>query len=226
ALSAELECVLARALENPSNECRSVHGPSFEALLEIIEPPPHLFVFGAGPDAVPVVQFARALGLSVTVCDASRRPSLRERFPNTEFHAADAASLAPRLDQCRTPLALVMSHHFQSDVAALGMLLESRAAYIGLLGPARRTAQLLKELNRERDTLSTRDRARLHGPVGLDLGAQTPAQIALAILAEIQAVLQHASAKPLSRGAPRAIHAPEPNITLAAAAPLAPTGST
>ncbi|HEY4104082.1 MAG TPA: XdhC family protein [Polyangiaceae bacterium] len=225
-LVAEFEPVLARALENPSDECRMVRGPGFEAMLEIIEPAPHLFVFGAGPDAVPVVTFAHALGLNVTVCDPSRRVSVRERFPQTDFHVGSATSLAARIARCRTPLALVMSHHFQTDVEALGMLLESRATYIGLLGPARRTARLLNELKLEREQLSPRDRARLHGPVGLDLGAQTPAQIALAILAEIQAILQCANAKPLSRRAPRAIQVPEPNITLASASELARTGST
>lgn len=226
-LTAELRGVAEYALSTPSTESRSVHGRGFEALLEFIEPAPHLFVFGSGPDAVPVAELARIIGLGVTVCDNTGRIAARERFPRgTDLHVGDVASVQPLIDARRTALAVVMSHHYPSDAGTLKMLLETRAAYVGMLGPARRTDRILREIGRERASLSLADRARLHAPVGLDLGAQTPAQIALSILAEIQAVLAHANARPLSSRGPRSIHLAEPSVVLPSAAPLARTGST
>lgn len=226
AVASQLGLAAERALSEDKPRCRAIHGSGFEALLEIIEPPPHLFVFGTGPDAVPVVEFAHALGLGVTVCDTTARASLRERFsPGTEFHVGKTRSVLPKLDARRLPLAVVMSHHYQSDSEAIDTLLDSRAAYIGVLGPARRTARLLSELPRAKRSLGARDRARLRAPIGLDLGAETPAQIALSIMSEIQALLAGASAEPLSRRGPRPIHAPQPGPTPSCAANLARTGS-
>ncbi len=226
-VNAELRGVAEYALATQSSDCRGVHGHGFEALLEIIEPTPHLFLFGSGPDAVPVAELARTLGLGVTVCDNTGRIAARERFARgTDVHVGDVASMQPLIDARRTALAVVMSHHYPSDSDTLKMLLETRAAYIGMLGPARRTERILRELGRERASLSQHDRARLHAPVGLDLGAQTPAQIALSILAEVQAVLAHANARPLSSRGPRSIHLAEPSVLLSSAKQLARTGST
>ncbi len=224
---AELRGIAEYALSIASGDCRNIHGHGFEALLEIIEPAPHLFVFGSGPDAVPLVELAQVLGLGVTVCDHTGRIAARERFPRgTDVHVGDVASVKQLIDARRTALTVVMSHHYPTDTEALSMLLETRAAYVGMLGPARRTERMLREIGRERTTLSPVDRARLHAPVGLDLGAQTPAQIALAILAEIQAVLARANARPLSRTPRRSIHLAEPAVTLSSATALARTGST
>jgi len=226
-VNTELRGVAEYALSTSSADCRSVHGHGFEALLEIIEPSPHLFLFGSGPDAVPIVELARALGLGVTVCDSTGRIAARERFPcGTHVHVGDVASVQPLLEARRTSLAVVMSHHYPTDAAALKMLLETRAVYLGMLGPARRTERILREIGRERSSLSAPDRARLHAPVGLDLGAQTPPEIALSILAEVQAVLARANARPLSARGPRSIHLAEPSVTLPSARLLARTGST
>jgi xanthine/CO dehydrogenase XdhC/CoxF family maturation factor len=223
----QLALAAEHALSEAQPRCRTLQGPGFEALLEIIEPAPHLFVFGAGADAVPVVEFAHALGLGVTVCDTTARLSLRERFSSaTEFHVGSVSSVLPRIEARRTPLAVVMSHDYRTDTEALELLLGSHAAYIGVLGPERRSARMLSDLSRSKPNLSPRDRARLRAPVGLDLGAETPVQIALSIVAEIQAVLGRANAVPLSQRGPVPIHTPDPTLTLPASASLARTGST
>lgn len=84
-----------------------------------------------------------------------------------------------------------MNHNVARDVASLGAALASKAAYIGVLGPRRRTEALLAELGTSGDR-------RLHAPVGLAIGAESPAEIALSIVAEVQAVLRDAPARPLS----------------------------
>jgi xanthine/CO dehydrogenase XdhC/CoxF family maturation factor len=90
-------------------------------------------------------------------------------------------------------LAVIMSHHFETDREALRELLPSRAHYIGVLGPAKRTRRLLDEISGTSRTWPKRVRQRVHGPAGLQLGAESPHEIALSILAEAQAVLTSSS---------------------------------
>ena len=216
----------ASALSEPRARTRTLHTQSFQALLEVFEPAPHLFVFGSGPDALPLVQFASGLGLGVTVCDAHPRVIVRERFaPLAELHLGELSGVVPKIRARRRALAVVMSHHYPTDSAALRLLLESPALYIGLLGPRRRTQRLLGELFPDSSELRARALARLHSPIGLDLAAETPAQIALSIVAEIQAVLGRASAQPLSECGKEPIHRVERALELPLLAELARTGT-
>ena len=215
----------SEAMAAPGSGARVIASDGIEALLEVIEPPPHLFVIGAGPDARPMVEFATALGFGVTVCETNARVAVRERFAQrASLHVGSIDSIASQIAARRTPVAVVMSHHYPTDLQALGMLLGSRAAYIGMLGPARRTRRMLQEMFGEGASLSHRDRARLRAPIGLDLGAETPAQIALSVIAEVQAVLAHASALPLSEKR-RPIHGLVPTLDVPAEAELGKTGT-
>jgi xanthine dehydrogenase accessory factor len=153
-----------------------------EVFLEVVRPPLHLVVFGAGFDAVPVVNAGKALGWQVTVVD--RRLGFARQ---AAFAAADEALavrpevLADRLD--RRTAAVVMHHNFPDDRAAVATLLNSDVPYIGVLGPRARTEKILAELELSADTL-----ARLYAPVGLDIGAETPEEIAAAVVAQVIAV--------------------------------------
>jgi len=229
-LSGPAWATLAQAAENamaePRAQTRLIQADQFQALLEVIEPPPHLFVFGAGPDALPLVEFATALGFGVTVCETSARTVLRERFVGrAELHVGSIESVARKVAVRRTPVAVVMSHHYPTDQRALAMLLESHASYIGMLGPLRRTERMLHELFPDASELATRDRARVRAPLGLDLGGENPAQIALSAIAEIQAVLAHASGLPLSQRTNRPIHHPTSVCSTDTPRMLAKTGT-
>jgi xanthine/CO dehydrogenase XdhC/CoxF family maturation factor len=154
---------------------------SVEAYVEAILPPPRLFVFGIGHDAVPIVQLAHAVGWDVAVCAHEPRHATRSRFSAAdEVLIGTAADLAARVDECDRAVALVMSHRHDLDRANLAALVHTRARYIGV-----QTPKLLAEAGVAGD-------ARLHAPVGLDLGARTAHEHALAIIAEIQAVLRDA----------------------------------
>jgi CTP:molybdopterin cytidylyltransferase MocA len=113
------------------------------------------------------------------------------------------------IDAAAEAYVVIMHHHNATDRDAIAMTLASCARYIGVLGPARRTHDLLAELGR------TADDPRLHAPIGLDVGAETPEQIALAIVAEVQAVRSHARGGML-RARARALHADVATIVLAA----------
>ncbi len=178
------------------------------ALVEVVEPPPHLFVFGSGADVVPLVRAGAILDWNVTVCGKPGQLGVRERF--VELACLSEAPLADNvaaLARCARPLAVVMSHDFAQDRAALAQLLELDVAYIGVLGPARRTERMLQEIALERGPIAPERRRRVFGPAGLALGAETSAEIALSIVAEAQATLAQSHRSSLrERGGD--IHAP------------------
>jgi xanthine/CO dehydrogenase XdhC/CoxF family maturation factor len=151
--------------------------------VESLAPPVQLLVCGAGTDAQPVVAQAAALGWSVVVLDQRADFARAARFPEARVIVAkDAAALdGLRLD-ARTA-AVVMSHSFAQDSFFLEAVLRQPLGYRGVLGSRRRTLDLLARLGR--DAMP----ADLHAPAGLDIGAETPEQIALSILSEVQATL-------------------------------------
>jgi len=149
---------------------------------ESLTPPVQLLVCGAGTDAEPVVVQAAALGWSVVVLDQRADFARATRFPKAGgvIVARDAAALdGVRLD-ARTA-AIVMSHSFAQDTFFLEWLLAQPLGYLGVLGSRRRTLDLLARLGH--DAMP----AEVHAPAGLDIGAETPEQIALSILSEVQA---------------------------------------
>ncbi|AUN95208.1 XdhC family protein [Pseudazoarcus pumilus] len=159
---------------------------SVEVACERMMPPQRLVVFGAGHDAVPLVSFAKALGWHVSVADARAQYARRARFP-----AADrVTSMGPdtTLEQCGvTPQAavVVMTHSIEQDRALLARLLATPRSYVGQLGPMERTERMLCEIRDAGGAPLYTD--GLHYPVGLDIGADNPEEIALAIVAEIRA---------------------------------------
>lgn len=151
--------------------------------------PPRLLLLGAGPDALPVADFAARLHWKVTVVDHRPAYALAERFPSAQrVVLAVPEELSRSLEPARFTAAVVMSHHLPTDLEYLRSLSASPPPYIGLLGPAARREKLLAELGVE----AVRLRERLHAPVGLNLGGRSPEAIALAIVAEILAFVQQA----------------------------------
>jgi xanthine dehydrogenase accessory factor len=163
-------------------------GGSIEALLEYIELPLPLVIFGAGPDAVPLARFAKELGWNVTVVD--RRPAFtrRDRFPGANVILTEPEELSAKVKLDSTTAVVIMNHHFETDLNFLRELLPSTVFYIGLLGPTSKTDLLFQKLREEGVLPSNEQLLRLFSPVGLDVGAETPEEIALSIIAEIQAV--------------------------------------
>jgi len=158
---------------------------SGRALVENLQPPPPLWIFGAGADAVPLASFAGALGWEVWVIDP--RPPHPDRFSHLPAHHIALDHLASLAVQPRAAC-IVMTHNFLHDLATLRFLIGSPARYIGVLGPRARTDDILAELRKEDRPAPTPDQlARIHSPTGLDIGAETPEEIALSIIAEIQA---------------------------------------
>lgn len=178
-------------------ECGTSHTRAYEmaagrseVFIEVIHPPVPLIIFGAGHDAVPLVRFAKELGWHVTLIDSRPGYATRMRFPLADLLVVCPPEELPErvsLDE-RTVIAVV-THNFLYDSALLRMLLPSPVRYIGLLGPKRRTLRLLDHAQEIGLLLSETSLGRVYGPIGLDIGAETPEEIALAVVAEIKAVL-------------------------------------
>ncbi|MFZ5895088.1 MAG: XdhC family protein [Myxococcota bacterium] len=196
-LESELELMAKEALEAPSTRTRYVRRGAVELLLEVLQPSPRLFVFGAGTDVLPLVTYAAGLGWDITVVSGHDRPSERARFALVCRYVVCSAEAAVRsLNRSVRGLAVVMAHDYNADQRALAALLDSRARYIGVLGPLARTQRMLIDIEKAGgSTLGAL--ARIHAPVGLNIGAETPAEIALAIVAEAQAALRRADAHAL-----------------------------
>ncbi len=168
--------------------------------------PVPLLILGAGDDAQPLCRMAAELGFAVTVVDPRPAYATKERFPAaTIVLVATPDALAALGPPDGRAAAIVMTHHYLHDGPFLRWLLAQPPAYLGLLGPRQRADKILADLAAGGLELTPAMRDRLHAPVGLDLGARTPEAVALAILAEVQAVLAGRDARPL-RHRTRPIH--------------------
>jgi xanthine dehydrogenase accessory factor len=167
-------------------------GATLEALVEEIAPPVPLVIFGGGDDAIPLARCADLLGWHITVIDARPAYANRERFPAADaVHCLRPEDLAECAQELLPPdaLVVVMTHNYLQDLDLLRILLARRLRYLGALGPRARTQRLLDELHRDNGAIRPETLAALHSPAGLDLGAETPAEIALSLVAEMQATL-------------------------------------
>ncbi len=167
----------------------AVDDDGLDVLYVPIRPVPNLLVLGAGLDAVPVVGFAVELGWRVSIGD--HRQTYLDK---SEFAGAERVELVEPATLVRTFAAddfdaiIVMSHHLLTDQAYLEQLADADIPYIGLLGPRARKDRLLEALGNAGKVLGS----KLKGPVGLDIGADSPESIALSLLAEIHSVLKGA----------------------------------
>lgn len=168
------------------------HGKA-EVLFEIIQPPVRVVIFGTGHDVHPVVRVAKELGWPVTIVGQKPPEVLAERFPAAdEFIFLMHPETAPDYVAFDArSAAVVMNHNYVRDKALIGTLLSSPLPYIGALGPHERTERILAELQAEHPDRTKAAYDKVHGPIGLDIGTETPEEIALSIIAEIQAVHHH-----------------------------------
>lgn len=166
-------------------------GGRVEVFIDVIRPARSLLICGAGDDARPLARLGQELGWRVRVVDARRAYATRARFPDVdELTVCPSAEFGARVPVEPGEAVVLMTHHYLHDKNLLGALLDTQAGYLGVLGPRRRTERLLAELAKgnRRGAFGQRSLRRIHGPAGLDIGAESPEQIALAIVAEIEAV--------------------------------------
>ncbi len=172
----------------------TVKGEEQEVFIELIQPSLSLIIFGGGFDARPVSELAKSLGWNVSVTDECVAHIAPIFFPT-----ADKLSLCQRefidRDFEITPYTacVLMSHNYDYDRDVLKKLLKSNSPYIGILGPRKRFDKMQEEFLATGITLSDFDLQRIHSPIGLDIGAEAPDEIALSIISEIQSKFSNRS---------------------------------
>lgn len=168
------------------DESEAPNVPGVEFFIETLAPPVHLLIFGAGDDAVPLADLAKYLGWRVSVLDGRAHYARREKFPHVDdliVRPPAESGAAAEVDPWT--IAVLMSHSYAQDLDALAQLAQKPLRYLGILGPRKRSSQLLADAGLD----SGRLMPALHSPMGLDIGADGPHQVALAVIAEIQATL-------------------------------------
>lgn len=161
-------------------------GESADVFFDAQAPRPRLVAVGAGHVTIPLVAMAAAAGYETVVVDPRRAFATPERFAHADRLLAEWPDRAlPEVGLHRTTAVAVLSHDLKIDLPALRLALRSPAGYIGALGSKKTHAKRIAALRE--DGFGDADLARIHSPIGLPLGGRSPAEIALAILAEIVA---------------------------------------
>lgn len=158
------------------------------AFIECILPPISLVVVGAGNDAISIMQIATVLGWEVKVVDGRHTHAKTERFINAcQVLVSKPESVLQQVSIDNRTCFVLMTHNYQYDLQMLKALLATQVHYIGVLGPKKKLVKMLDALKQEGIILTEEMLARIYGPTGLDIGAETSEEIAVSIIAEIQA---------------------------------------
>jgi xanthine dehydrogenase accessory factor len=177
--------------QDPKYDTGLVCGGTLDVFIEPILPPALLYIFGAGHVSVNLYRVAKSAGFDVCVVDDRAAYANRERFPEAmEVIAEDFEQAMERLSPSESSYIVIVTRGHRDDMRVLRWAVQTRAKYVGMIGSKRKTITIFRELTEE--GLAPELFERVHAPVGLDIGAITPEEIAVAITAELIAVRRHA----------------------------------
>jgi xanthine dehydrogenase accessory factor len=173
-------------------------GGKFEVFFEVMLAPPKLIVVGAGHIAVPLVKMAKVLDFHVTVIDDRLLYANRERFPEAdEVVVSDMAQALKQMVVTPSTYIVLITRGHKYDEPCLREIIHSPAKYIGMIGSKRRIKACFQRFRNE-EKIAEEVIERVYAPIGLDIGTETPAEIALSILAEMIKVRRGGKAASLS----------------------------
>jgi xanthine dehydrogenase accessory factor len=177
---------------NPKYDTGLVCGGTLDVFIEPVLPPALLYIFGAGHVAYNLYKVATIAGFDVVVVDDRESYANRERFPDArEVIAEDFEAVTARLDPPESSHIVIVTRGHRDDMRVLRWAVNTRARYLGMIGSRRKTISIYKELGKE--GIPAEKFANVHAPVGLEIGAVTPEEIAVATVAEMIAVRRHAA---------------------------------
>ncbi len=170
--------------QDPKYDTGLVCGGTLEIFVEPILPPADLYIFGAGHVAASLSKIARIAGFDITVIDDREAYANRERFPEAQqVIAEDFDKAAAQLSPNESSYIVIVTRGHHDDMRVLRWAVQTPARYVGMIGSKRKTIAIFKELQQE--GLSPQLFDRVHAPIGLDIGAITPEEIAVSITAEL-----------------------------------------
>ena len=179
--------------QDPKYDTGLVCGGTLEIFIEPVLPPALRYVFGAGHVAQSLCQTANNAGFDVVVTDDRSSYASKERFPAArEIHALDFDQAMEKLDPNESSYIVMVTRGHRDDMRVLRWAVQTRARYVGMIGSKRKVIQIFKTLQEEGLAAHLFD--RVYAPIGLDIGAVTPEEIAVAITAELIAFRRHATA--------------------------------
>ena len=168
------------------------------AFVEFIQPPISMVVVGAGNDAIPMLQIGNTLGWEVKIVDGRNTHARQDRFINAcQVLVSKPEKVLEQIEIDQRTCFVLMTHNYKYDLAMLKLLLNTMVPYIGVLGPKKKLQKMLDELTLGGMVITDKMHSRIYGPTGLEIGAETAAEIATSIIAEIQAVLNNKEGKML-----------------------------
>jgi xanthine dehydrogenase accessory factor len=179
--------------QDPKYDTGLVCGGTLEIFVEPVLPPAVLYIFGAGHVAVHLCQSATNAGFDVIVADDRTSYATKDRFPAArETYALDFDRAMHKLDPNESSFIVIVTRGHRDDMRVLRWAVQTPACYVGMIGSKRKVIEIFKTLQHEGIPAHLFD--RVHAPVGLDIGAITPEEIAVAITAELIAIRRHAKA--------------------------------
>jgi xanthine dehydrogenase accessory factor len=177
--------------QDPKYDTGLVCGGTLDIFIEPVLPPAILYIFGAGHVSANLYRVARGAGFDVVVVDDRDTYANRERFPDAkEVIAEDFDRATARIAPNESSYVVIVTRGHRDDMRVLRWAVQSQARYVGMIGSRRKTITIFRELTKEGLAPSLFE--RVHAPVGLDIGAITPEEIAVAITAELIAVRRRA----------------------------------
>ena len=177
--------------QNPKYDTGLVCGGTLEIFVEPILPPALLYIFGAGHVAYSLYQIAQIAGFDITVVDDRDAYANRDRFPTArDVVAEDFDKACEKLHISESAYIVIVTRGHRDDMRVLRWAVNTPARYIGMIGSKRKVITIYRELEKEGIPLETF--ANVHAPVGLDIGAITPEEIAVSIVAEMVAIRRNA----------------------------------
>jgi xanthine/CO dehydrogenase XdhC/CoxF family maturation factor len=178
-----------KALATHESVILQVNNSGIYAFVESIAPAIKLNILGAGNDVIPLVKMAAVMGWEITIGDGRSELVNSNRFPEAEeLFSGKADEVAELLQQDNRTAVLLMTHNFNYDLAILKALFPYKLPYFGVLGPKKKLSKLKEQLLKNGIDIDKKEEA-IFGPMGLDIGAESPEEIALSIIAEIKAVI-------------------------------------
>jgi xanthine dehydrogenase accessory factor len=164
---------------------------NYTCFIELLQPAVSLVVVGAGNDAIPLTQLAKVLGWRVTMIDGRANYNTAERFPLADqIIIAKPNEVTAQLKPDSRTVFMLMTHNYNYDMALIPHILPLNVPYVGILGPKKRLSRILLEIG-EGPGLLQEQLQNIYGPAGLDIGSENAEEIALSIIAEIQAAINN-----------------------------------
>jgi xanthine dehydrogenase accessory factor len=180
--------------QDPKYDTGLVCGGTLEVFIEPILPPALLYVFGAGHVAINLCKTAANAGFEPIITDDRTSYATKERFPNArEVHALEFDEAIQKLDPNETSYVVIVTRGHRDDMRILRWAVQTRARYVGMIGSRRKVIEIFKALQKE--GLGAHLFKHVHAPIGIDIGAVTPEEIAVAITAELIAIRRHANSE-------------------------------